>query len=80
MLGFSHWEFGIKCWNGAFNEKYITKINYLIMKKILFIGLSIAAMISCSRAKETIEYGDYQDNTPENPTKMAKVIYGEDIL
>ena len=25
-----------------------------------------------------IEYGDYQDNTPENPTKMAKVIYGED--
>ena len=48
------------------------------MKKILFIGLSIAAMISCSRAKETIEYGDYQDNTPENPTKMAKVIYGED--
>ena len=48
------------------------------MKKILFIGLSLAAMISCSRAKETIEYGDYQDNTPENPTKMAKVIYGED--
>ena len=48
------------------------------MKKILFIGLSLAAMISCSRAKETIEYGDYQDYIPENPTKMAKVIYGED--
>lgn len=48
------------------------------MKKILFIGLSIAAMISCSRAKKTIEYGDYQDDIPESPTKMAKVIYGED--
>jgi len=29
-LGFSLWEFGIKCWNGAFNEKFNISICILV--------------------------------------------------